>query len=89
MLKEDTSMINLFASQSRAHSELGNVASLKLKKTFGKLDVKNFPINTSTWCIFARECMWASFQMGRIVETSTRGCENVFFTNTQDSLGRS
>ena len=32
----------------------------------------NFPVNTATWCIFARDCL--------------RGCQNYFFSNTQDIL---
>ena len=55
-----------------------------LKKTFGKLDLTNCPINTVTWCIFARGCMRTSFQMSHIVETCTRDCQNSSFTNAQD-----
>ena len=33
------------------------------RKIFGKLTLTTFPINTSTRCIFARDFVWASFQM--------------------------
>ena len=49
-----------------------------VQKTFGNLGVTNFPINTATWCIFARDCMWASLQMRRTVETHTRGLSELF-----------
>ena len=45
-----------------------------------QLNLTRFPVNTGTWCVFARDCMWASFQMSRSVETNSRGC------HTQDML---
>ena len=52
--------------------------------TFTRFDLTNLPINTATWCIFARASMWASIQMSPIVETHTRVCQNTSFLNTQD-----
>ena len=46
----------------------------------------NVPIITATWCIVARDCIWASLQMSRIVETHTRCCHASYFTDTQDFL---
>ena len=56
------------------------------KNTFGQFDLTSFPIHTATWCVFARDFMWASFQMSRIVETYIGGCPNRSFSNTQDML---
>ena len=42
--------------------------------------------HTGKWCVFARDCMWTSFQISRKVETCTRGCHNSSFTGTQDVL---
>ena len=33
-----------------------------------------------------RDCTWASFQISWILETHIRGCQNSFFSNTQDIL---
>ena len=57
-----------------------------LKKTFGNLNLTRSPVNTAKWCIFARDCMWASFQMSRSVDTCISGCQNYSFSNTQDIL---
>ena len=57
-----------------------------LKKTNRKVKLTIFPVNTATWCIFARDCVWASFQMSRSVETCIRGCQDYPSSNTQDIL---
>ena len=41
-------------------------------------DLTNFPFNTATWCIFARDC--------RCVETCVKGCQNNSFSKTQEIL---
>ena len=57
-----------------------------LEKTSENLDWTNFPVNTATRCTSARDCMWASVQMSRSVETCIRGCHSFSFSNTQDTL---
>ena len=57
-----------------------------LKNNSGKLKFTIFPVNSATWCTFARDCRWASFQMTRSVDTCIRICLNYAFANYQDIL---
>ena len=49
------------------------------KNTFGKVDVRNSSVKTATCGIYARGCMWSSFQMSRLVKTCFRGGQNSHF----------
>ena len=51
-------------------------------KTFGNFDLMNWTSVINT----ARDCMRASFQISRIVETCTKCCQNNSSTNTQNIL---
>ena len=66
MLKEDDDMVGLWFSGRQTYSERGDEGG----------DLTNFPVNTAKWCIFSSDCMWASFQMCRSVETYNRSCQN-------------
>ena len=85
-LKDDGDIRNVLSPRVELSPNLLTIVKENRKKTFGTLHLTNIPIHTATWCVFARDCMWASFQMRRIVETYTRGCQNSSFTNTQDIL---
>ena len=39
--------------------------------------------NTATWCIFARDCMWASFHMSRSIENCCRGWQHKRQSNSR------
>ena len=85
-LKEDDDMTNLLSPGVKLLPNLVTRIEESLKKTFGKLKLINFSVNTATWCIFARDCMRASFQVSRSIETCIRGCQNYSFSNAQDIL---
>ena len=69
---------------SRAFPNLVTRIEENLKKNRRNVDLTKYPGNTTTWCIFARDCMWASFQMRRSVVPCIRGCQYGSFSNTQD-----
>ena len=78
--KEEDDMRNLLPAEVKRGPYLVKRIEEALKKTFGTLKLTNFPVNTATWCIFARDCMWATFRM--------RGCQNYSCSNTQAILNR-
>ena len=57
-----------------------------LMRKFGNLNLSSSPVNTATCCIIAGDCMWASFQKSRAVDTCIRCCQKHSFPNTQDTL---
>ena len=64
MLEEDDEVVGRLSLSVKLIPNLVRVEE-HLKKTFGKLDLTNFPVNTATWCCFARDYMWASLKMSR------------------------
>ena len=75
-------VINLLSVGVKLVPNLVTRVEEHLEKNVGRLT--HFPVNTATWCIFARDCMWASLQMSRSVETCITGCQNSAFSNAQD-----
>ena len=73
--KDDDDMTNLLSPGVKLLPNLVTRIGENFKQTFGNLNLTIFPVNTATWCIFARCCMWASFQMSRSFDTCTRGCQ--------------
>ena len=81
--------LNVQALGDRLQSETkedGTQADSELGDEGGRKPQTNFQVNTAALCIVARECILASFQMSRSVETCTRGCQNNSFSNAQDIL---
>ena len=54
-----------------------------IKTPFGKFNWTSLQVNTATWCILTRDCMWASFQVSRSFGTCIRDCQNYSFSTTQ------
>ena len=54
-------------SKSQAYSELGHEGGRTPAEDHLNIRFGEPPINAATWCIFARGCMWASFQVSRTV----------------------
>ena len=73
-LTEDDDIRNLF----RAESDFVKQSERKSQDHVRKIDVTNFPIHMATRCIFACDCMWASFQISQIVETYTKRLSEQF-----------
>ena len=84
--KEDVDMTYLLSPGVKLLPNWVTRIEENLMKTFGKLNLTHFQVNTATWCTFARYCMWASFQMSRSIDTCTRDCQNYSISNTQDIL---
>ena len=64
-----------------------NMLSTVTSRTPEILKSDNFHQSTLQHGVFfARNCVWASFQMSRSVGTCIRGCQNYCFSNTQDTL---
>ena len=82
---EDDDIRNLLTPGVDLNPTLSTKVEEYHRKTFGNFTLTHCPRNTATWCIFARDCMWA-FQTSRIVETCTRGCQNSSFSNTFEIL---
>ena len=80
-VEEDDDIRNLLTSGVELNPSLLTRVRENHWKTIGQFHVANFP-----WCIFACDCVSASFQMSQIVETSTRHCQNSSFSSTQDIL---
>ena len=74
------SVINLLSVGVKLIPNLVTRVEEHLMETSGKLDWTN----TATWCIFARDCMWASLQMSRSDETCFRVCQKCSFSITHD-----
>ena len=81
-LLEDDEIKNMLSPGLKLSPNLVTRVEQNIKRKFGKLDLKDFPIKIATWCSFARDCTWASFQMSRAVDTYTRG---VPFSNTLEN----
>ena len=80
---EDDDTTKLLPPGIKLLSSLVRRIEENLKNNFGNLNLTNFPVNTSVWCIFARDCMWTSFKMSRSVETCSIDCQNNAFLNKQ------
>ena len=84
--KEDENVTHMLSTGLKLRPNFVTRIEEHLKKTFGKLNMFKFEVNTAAWCTFARDCMRASFHMSRSVDTCIRGCQNHSFPKTQDIL---
>ena len=70
--KEDDDMTILLFPGVKLIPNVVMRIEVNYRTTFGNLNLTNFPVNSATVRIFERDCMCASFQMSRSVETCIR-----------------
>ena len=75
-LKEYDNVVSLLSREGKLIPKLVTVGGREPQENFRNIRFDELPIQH---CIFAHHCMWASFQVSRIVETHTRGFQNSSF----------